>query len=441
MIFKRRKGVLADLFIVTAVVLLLNASVIWQHLPRSKAVRDYWGLTKKGEVVCKEIDRLGLTDNGYRCHLNEGTVEKCQQFCDMLNNGSAIYECTVEHKGEQCRIIGRRKNTPQRVTNKTRTGVAACITGEFRTMAILNQAKHMKSWLNEVNPDIFLNVALHFTVQTRQWFPQRYVKPLVNQKKIIDSIRYIQPRAFILEPDEMLVEDAFFKEHGDIENVYYHRLLYRNYKCLDLIKRAEAERRLKYRWILRTRPDVLYAKKLPLPGKWPGGEEAMQHYGGLPIDQYALAYEDYTYIMARGSGEIYMSAFPYVNGFLPCTTNIPCTNNAGRPGGRESCMPMFLNTWGIRVLPYINEPDRPLRRPCLQAVQSGEELGECKRPVDSPVVFEQEYAFPPPHSKQRDWSGIYYKVDDETPSWFNRSYKQVCDCPKPHSALSMFSLW
>ena len=81
-----------------------------------------------------------------------------------------------------------------------------------------------------------------------------------------------------------------------------------------MIKQAEKERGLKYRWVIRTRPDIRFTKQLPKPEAWPLGNKAMQNEQPHKIDMLAFIFGDQYAIMGRKAAEIQLSAFPYVSG-------------------------------------------------------------------------------------------------------------------------------
>ena len=81
-----------------------------------------------------------------------------------------------------------------------------------------------------------------------------------------------------------------------------------------MIKQAEKERGLKYRWVIRTRPDIRFTKQLPKPEAWPLGNEAMQNEQPIKIDRLAFIFGNPSALMGRKAAELQLPAFPYVSG-------------------------------------------------------------------------------------------------------------------------------
>lgn len=155
--------------------------------------------------------------------------------------------------------------------------VVLCMAGQVRSLIYDWMLDH---WRVTVLEPLRATIVMH--VSTEWHFQSRAVEP-VTMRQLIHVIRKLRPLSVNVVDDEKLglPTNLDFALPGS-------RLSARWAGCAADIERAETELARSFKWVLRTRPDVMWLCRLPQATYWPSRQKRL-----------ALMFEDYSVLLTR----------------------------------------------------------------------------------------------------------------------------------------------
>lgn len=145
--------------------------------------------------------------------------------------------------------------------NNENSEIAICIAGEIRTFLLDDVQNSFKvSIIDQIKVDLFFQLSSSFTEKSRNF---GMTLPNYSANSILSSLSKFNPvNLSLLSDADLEIHPLWINDHR-YANHHLSYLTFRWGLCMDDIERNEKKRGIKYKFVIRLRPDIIWTCKLP----------------------------------------------------------------------------------------------------------------------------------------------------------------------------------
>ena len=205
--------------------------------------------------------------------------------------------------------------------------VALCVAGELRTFFHEDVQHNFKAAvLHAIQPDLFFQVSIEDHSRSGLQF-QRNITVAATRQKLLN----LKPAHINIATDAELEMHPSWR--GDF--IPYAHLSFRWSLCLNDMEDEEQRGGFRYRWIMRSRPDIIWMCSLP------------QHFSWASVANIFFIW-DMVVVMDRAHADVVLRQYPNSFGTVPCILGYSAHcqwSSALRSPNRNSTQVRWLFPW------------------------------------------------------------------------------------------------